>query len=191
LLIEKRVRALVKQIASPQISPCDADLDDGAWPSWGNRSSMREETQRIMREHLPARREFLFNSSRAQLLGDRIPASQPKDVVLEFGTVETQGGSGEQFACILNRNRFGVDITGWRLAGAGVEHQFRPGTVIPAGKSLFVVGDVRRFRSKPPASAGSAPFFVQGDWNGQFQEKMGALQLITPSGRRAAQRSLP
>ena len=157
LIIEKRVRELMDLLDPPGFKPSDAALDDAAWPNWGSRTSMRSEAQRIIDEYLPGRRNFLFKSSRAKLRGEAIPAAQPSDVTLQFRDIESRSPATEQFVCITNQNNFAVDVSGWRLAGAGIEHHFRPGTVIPAGNAIYMWPTLMVFGAGPPVRAAVSP----------------------------------
>jgi hypothetical protein len=132
---------------------------------------------------LPGRRNYLFKSSRARLFGEPIPPAMPAKVALEFRQIETSGPAGGQFVCIANPNEFAVDLTGWRLSGGGIEHSFRPGTVIPAGKEIYAVGDAKSFRNRSTPPSGGQSLLVQGNWKGQLQIDGGALQLADASGR--------
>jgi hypothetical protein len=121
---------------------------------------MRAEAQRVIDEYLPGRRNFLFKSSRAKLMGDPIPPAQPQDVTLAFDQIDAGSNELEQFIALTNKTSLAVDITDWRLAGAGITHRFRPGTVIPSGKAIYVAANVRAFRQRaasPRAGQGGKP----------------------------------
>ncbi|MFO1497261.1 MAG: CotH kinase family protein [Verrucomicrobiota bacterium] len=186
LLIEKRIRELMDQIDPPGVKSSDADLDEAAWPSWGTRYTARQEAQRIMSEHLPGRRQFLFKSARAKLLGDSIPGPQSRNVQMELNSPDPQVERSQQFISIRNPNPFAVDASGWRLHGAGVDYRLRAGTVIPSGRSLYIVANVPQFRTRPPASAGVGPYFVQGNWRGSLRRDSEPIRLVTQTGETAA-----
>jgi hypothetical protein len=191
LIIERRVRELMDLLDPAEFKPSDADLDDAGWPKWGSRASMRSEAQRIIDEYLPGRRNFLFKSSRATLLGDSIPAAQPAVVNLQFLEIDGRSPAAEQFVCITNQNNFAVDITGWRLMDAGIEHRFRPGTVIPAGKAVYAVADAAAFRRRSTGPRGGQSLLVQGRWKGSLKSGPGALKLIDAKDRMVASRPVP
>ena len=144
---------------------------------------MREEGQRIIRQYLPGRREFLFKSSRARLWGDPIPPSQPADVRLKIIEVHDDTPEGQGFVCLTNSNDIAVDLTNWKLTGAGIEHHFRPGTVVPRGGSICVVGSVALFRRSLPAGRGSSPLFIQGNWIGKLDSAGVRVGLTDPQDR--------
>lgn len=191
LIIEKRVRELMDLLDPPGFKPSDAALDDAAWPSWGGRASMRSEAQRIIDEYLPGRRNFLFKSSRAKLRGEAIPAAQPSDVTLQFRDGVSRSPATGQFVCITNQNNFAVDVSGWQLAGAGIEHHFRPGTVIPAGKALYAAADINGFRHQSSGPRGGQSLLAQGNWKGGLESGRGTLQLIDAKGRIVGSRAVP
>jgi hypothetical protein len=182
LIIEKRIQELMDLIDPDDFRQSDADLDSARWPAWEPNRSARAEAGRIMKQYLPGRRNFLFKNGRATLQGDAIPASQPQDAAIHFYQVENGHASTEQFVCLTNRNRFAVDVSGWKLSGSGIEHQCRPGTVIPGGKALYVVSNVSRFRRREQSPRGGEAHFVQGNWKGTFQ-KQGTLRLSDETGR--------
>ena len=177
LIVEKRIRELMDLIDPPEFRPSDADLDNGRWPGWGPKRSARAEADRIIKQYLPGRREFLFQSGHAKLHGDLIPDSQPANATITLVSFERGETPPEQFVCLTNQNSFAVDVTGWKLSGAGIEHQCRPGTVIPAGKELYIVADASDFRRRE-----RRPLFVQGNWKGGLK-KEGTLQLADRNGR--------
>ncbi len=186
LMIERRVRKWMDLLDPPEFKKSDADLDDAAWPNWGTRSSMRAEAQRILDEYLPGRRNFLFKSSRAKLLRDPIPSAQPADMALQFGEIDLRCPPTEQFVCITNRNDFAIDVTGWQLTGAGVEHRFRPGTVVPAGKSIYAVSNVSGFRRRAAGPSGGQSLLAQGNWKVDARNGRGVLRLLDGQGRVVA-----
>jgi hypothetical protein len=189
LIIEKRVRELLNLVDPPDVKPSDAARDESAWPSWGERRSARRECQRIMSEYLPGRRQYLFTSGRAVLYGDPIPGPQPPDATLEFVGSDLDLPAPEQSVCLTNRNPFALDVSGWRLAGAGISHRFRPGTVVPQSKAIYVAADVAVFRKKLGES--SPPTFVQGDWTGELRTSKGNLTLTDRNDRLVARFDLP
>ena len=171
LRLDQRVRSLVDLVDPPGVKPTDASLDDRHWPSWGERTTARREGQKIADEYLAGRRQFLFRSRAAQLLGDSIPASQPARSVVEIASAETSPVSGnpdEQFVSISNRNDYAVDISNWTIAGNGIRHAFRPGTVIPIGKHLYVTADVAAFRRRKAAPKGGQSLLSQGNFRGRL-----------------------
>ena len=58
-----------------------------------------------------------------------------------------------------------VDVSNWRLIG-GIEFTMRPGTVIPAGKSLYLAANVNAFRARAASPHAGQNLFVQGAFGG-------------------------
>lgn len=181
LEIERRVRSWRDQVNPPGFSQPDGDRDTAAWPSWGRAASMNAEVQRILDEYLPGRRQFLFKSSRAKLFGDAIPPAQARDVRLRFAESDMTSPGGA--ICLTNADTQAVDLSGWQLRGAGVEYRLAPGTVLPAGRRLWITGDVAKFRSHPPAAVGNGPAFVQGGWKRRLQSANAPLELCNAAGQ--------
>ncbi len=186
-ILEKRIREWMDLIDPPAIDRSDADLDSAEWPGWAPARSARAEAERIIREYLPGRRSFLFKNRGPVLHGDRIPESQANNVDLEIvrvERVERHAEAAEQFVCITNAHRVAIDLSGWRLAGAGIEHRIRPGTVIPSGKGLYIVSDAKGFRGRKSGPRGGQSLLVQGNWKGTLGE--GELRLTDGNGRVVA-----
>jgi hypothetical protein len=182
LIIEKRIQELADLIDPPEFRQSDAELDSARWPAWAPKRSAREEAQRIMTEYLPGRRKFLFQNGRARLFGDGIPESQSDDISLRILSIEREAAAREQFICITNQNEVAIDLSGWSVAGAGIEHHCRPGTVIPAGAALYLVSDVSQFRRRKDAPGGGQSLFVQGNWRGTLSRD-GSVGITDPKGR--------
>jgi hypothetical protein len=182
LILERRVTALVNRIDPPDIQPSDASLDAAAWPAWGRRRTAREEATRIIEEYLPGRRRFLFNSPRANLGGERIPASQPVNVPVQLAEISVEPDAGVSYIRVSHAHRSAIDLSRWNLSGAGIQFEFRPGTVIPAGKSLYVVGDIVSFRAET-RRRGETARFVQGNWRGDLRPESSPLILADIHGR--------
>lgn len=184
LVIEKRIRDLMDLIDPTEVRKSDADLDTEKWPTWGPKRSAREEAERITTEYLPGRRNFLFRSGRARLFGEGIPDSQRDDLSLRFSKIEREAPAPQQFICITNQNSVAVDISGWEVSGAGIEYRCRPGTVIPASASLYIVSDVNQFRHRKSGPGGTQSLFVQGNWRGTLL-KDGPVRITDRKGRAA------
>jgi hypothetical protein len=192
LRIEARVRQMMDAMDPPEIGQSDADLDYARWGTWGNGNAMRAEANRILSTHLPGRRTFLFTQN-PQLNGENIPAAQPTDAAVRFGRIDFNPASGnqaEEFIELTNANAYAIDLSGWHLKGA-VRHQFRPGTVIPAQRSLFLSPDVRAFRARSTAPRGGQGLFAQGNYEGQLNAWGETLTLIDSAGQTNATLQYP
>ena len=196
--LEQRVAELVALIDphddDPQQGADDADLDYQKWGSWGNHNAMRAAAARITDEFLPARRDFLYNDQ-SVANGGEVPDAQrdlgawpPGYQHVVFGTIEfnpASGNQGEEYVEIVNQNDFAVDLSGWGLRGA-VELTFAPGTVVPAGGTLYASPDVNAFRARAAGPSGGQGLFVVGDYGGHLSAFGEALYLDDAAGRPIA-----
>jgi hypothetical protein len=190
LIIEARIHQMLDAMDPRETRTSDADLDHARWGSWGNRNRMRTEAERILSQHLPGRRKFLFEMQ-AHINREAIPDSQPMEATLSFGTIDFNPKSGrqnEEFIQLNNSNHFAFDLSGWILSGA-VRHTFRPGTVIPAQGSLYITPDVSAFRLRKTSPHGGQGVFLQGNYQGQLNARGETLQLENPDGMLWASRA--
>jgi hypothetical protein len=188
LLIEPLVRQYENAMNPTNFSPNDATLDYAAWgPTWGDNSIsiMPTAAEQIVSTYLPGRRNFLY-STNATLNGDFIPAAQPTNAVVLIGSTDFNPASGnvaEQFVELRNTNSYAVDVSHWRLIGS-VVFTLRPGTVIPAGQSLYLAANVNAFRARAASPHAGQNIFVQGPFGG-FLSTQGNSPLILENDRNA------
>lgn len=161
--IEARIAELLDLIDPAGFGNSDADLDTHRWPAWPPRRTARAEAQRMVSEYLPARRDFLLR--RATLYGDRLPDAQPREVTVKISEVQ-RGSIAEQFVRLENTNQTAVDISGWKLSGAGIEYTFPSGSVVPAKATMEIVADIRAVRSTENFKAGTR--LLQGNFQGSL-----------------------
>ncbi len=109
--------------------------------------------------------------------GGPLPGPQSPDAVVQIAAFDP--APGEAHVLVTNPGEDAVDVSGWRLAGGGIEHVFDPGTVLPARGVLHVVADARAFR----AANGGRALFVQGNWRGALQPDGAGLAVYDPQGR--------
>jgi hypothetical protein len=133
---------------------------------------------------LPMLVEGLLLPSSDDIAG--IPNAQPSDirVVFDLADYETSPASGnqdEEYIRLNNPNNTAVDISGWQLAG-GIRHTFKPGTVIPAGGSLYVSPNVVAFRARTSGPSGGQSLQVQGPYSGNLSSFGETVQLVKPGG---------
>ncbi|HXF10103.1 MAG TPA: CotH kinase family protein, partial [Desulfuromonadaceae bacterium] len=182
LVIEPLVRQYEARLNPPGISPSDATLDNAAWgPVWGDTSLsvFPNDAERMISSYLAGRRTFLFSSPSATLNGDPLPAAQPTNAALAIASWDFNPASGnpnEQYVEFANTNAFAVDVSGWKVVG-GISHTFRPGTIVPAGKSIFISPKVTAFRARLASPHGGQSLYVQGPFNG-FLSSAGNTPLI-------------
>jgi hypothetical protein len=188
LVIEPLIRQYESTLNPASISPSDTALDYAAWgPTWGNTSLSQfpNFAEQIVSTYLPGRRNFLA-STNATLNGDSIPAAQPTNAVILINSTDcnpVSGNPAEQFVELHNTNAYSVDVSGWRLTGA-IEFTLRPGTVIPAGKSLYLAANVNAFRARAASPHAGQNIFVQGPFGG-FLSTQGNSPLILETDRGA------
>ena len=181
LVIEPLIRQYESKLNPPGISPSDTALDYTAWgPWWGNTtySIFPNFAEQIISIHLPGRRNYLY-STNASLNGDFIPAAQPANTVVQIGSWDynpVSGNQNEQYVELRNTNSYAVDVSSWRLTG-GIEFTLLPGTVIPAGKSLYLTPSVNAFRARAASPHAGQNLFVQGPYGG-FLSSQGNTPLI-------------
>jgi hypothetical protein len=189
LVIEPLVRQSEALMNPADISPSDATLDYNAWgPAWGDTtlSIVPAAAEQLISTYLPGRRAFLYHDPTATLNGDFIPAAQPTNAVILIGSWDynpVSGNPAEQYVQLLNTNAYAVDVSFWRLTGA-IEFTMSPGTVIPAGKSLYLAANVNAFRARAASPHAGQNIFVQGPFGG-FLSTQGNSPLILETAKGA------
>ena len=98
-----------------------------------------------------------------------------------FDANPVSGNQDEEFVKIDNPFDDAVDISHWRLEG-GIGHEFRPGTIIPAGSSLYVTPDSRAFRSRMTGPTGGEGRLVQDGYEGHLSNLGEIVQLVAADG---------
>ena len=193
LNVEPRMRALADLMDPPGVATSDADLDNTKWgPTWGNTtwSILRNEVERTISTYLPARRTFLASAA-ANVNGETIPSVQPTNAVVAIAAWDYNPASGNQdqeYLELRNANAFAVDVSGWKLGG-GVSFKLKPGTVIPAGASLYVSPNVKAFRARTTGPRGGQSLFVTGPYGGHLNAWGESLTLADPADRLVSSNS--
>lgn len=113
-----------------------------------------------------------------------LPLAQDPDAIVVAAEMSDGAEPAEDWIRIDNPGPEAVDISDWIARGAGIEHRFTPGTVIPADGSLYIVADSVRFRARAESPTGSEGHFVQGNWRGRLVPAFGLPDIIRPDGRR-------
>ena len=83
-----------------------------------------------------------------------------------------------------------MDISGWTVS-SGVDFTFKPGTVIPAGGSVYVARNVHVFRSRAISPTGDEGHFVQGNFAGQLSARGETLELRDATRRLLTMTNYP
>ena len=148
----------------------------------------------IVNEYLAERRQHLYVSHSINNPGfpdnAKIPNAQVGNPNIQFGQIEVNPASGNQnqeFVQLVNPNTTAVDISNWRIEG-GIRHTFTPGTVIPAGGSMYISPSVPDFLARTTGPRGGQKLFVQGNYSGVLKD-MGEepLRLVAADGTFMAQ----
>ncbi|MEM6885608.1 MAG: lamin tail domain-containing protein [Verrucomicrobiota bacterium] len=190
----QRVEELKNQLDpnASNFSIDDADLDYTAWGSWGNNNRVRTAADRIINEWLPAKRSYIFSSSRDI---NNVPVPSPQAVIPNV-TIETidylpaSGNGLEEYLVIKNRESDPIDLSGWTIEGA-IDYTFPPGTVIPAGAGtagsdyiglLHVARDANAFRTRSGSVTGGQYRYIQGGYSGQLSARGETVELRNATG---------
>ena len=99
----------------------------------------------------------------------------------DFDAHPQSGNQDEEYVRINNPTEHAVDISGWQLTG-GIEHTFKPGTVVTSGGSIFVSPDVKSFRARETGPSGNQGLFVQGNYSGHLSQFGDELNLVAADG---------
>ena len=113
-----------------------------------------------------------------------IPNGQLARPTISFAGFDHQPASGnqdEEYLELKNTTAEAVDLSGWRIRG-GISHQFRGGTVIPAGQSLYVTPDSLAFRNRTVGPRGGMGLFVQDAYQGHLSSRGETIELVDGSG---------
>ncbi|MCA9185204.1 MAG: lamin tail domain-containing protein, partial [Planctomycetales bacterium] len=199
----RRLRSLMDQLllpaGSPETSWLDrriAELTADLQPEIGSTSWLND-VNRITNEYLVERRQHLYvdHSIDNPTYPDNaaIPDAQIGNPAILFGAMDASPASGNQdqeYLELTNPNTTAVDISNWRIEG-GIAFTFRPGTVIPAGDTLYITPDVPAFLARTSGPRGGQQLFVQGNYSGHLSNLGEMLSLIAADGQVVDQTSTP
>ena len=134
--------------------------------------TMERATDRLVFEWLPERRLELFQNT------PNLPEAQVAPVVrigaLDFDPVSDN--QDQEFVELFNLSPSAVDLSGWRIAGA-VTMELPPGTVIPAGGSLYLSPDKEAFLQRDLSPTGGEQRFVLGPYSGNLAAEGETIEL--------------
>lgn len=186
---QNRIEELYPQLAA------DVQLDRVRWGASahfpGQTYTLRQALDRIKKEYLTPRLPFLTGATIVGI-GSNMPRSQPTNVVItitSWDNTPVSGNQDEEYVRLTNPNGFAVDISGWKVDG-GIEHTFKPGTVIPANDAIYLSPNVVAFRSRAAAPRGGQALFVQGNYSGHLSAWGETLTLTDDQGRFVSSSSL-
>jgi hypothetical protein len=139
----------------------------------------------LLNWYVANRRNQLFNGLwDMQKLPDAQPAPFYNQVT--FGSADYNPGiPGQAYIQICNNNDYGMDVSGWRIAG-GVDWTFPNGTVILPHAVVFVVEDPQAFRQREGSPGGDQGLFIQGPYSGNLSSNGERLFLLAPDGSQIA-----
>jgi hypothetical protein len=188
---ELKFEARLDELAA-QLAP-DVALDYAKWADpwkWGADLSMTQAIDQMKQEYFAVRRVHLFQTHSVHRPGDDvagIPDAQVGNprILIDLNDVDTNPASGiqdQEYLKLDNPNSEAVDISGWHLRG-GIEHTFRPGTVIPGGGSLFVSPNAAAFRQRAAGPSGGQGLLVQGGYQGHLSNFGENIQLVAADGQ--------
>ncbi len=135
----------------------------------------------------PQRRTDLFTtySVASGAPGNQIiPNAQPATFAVAIGAVDFNPASGNQeqeYIKLTNPGAFVADISGWTLGGA-VTMTFDPGSVIPAGGSIYASPNALAFRARTDGPTGGQQLQVQDRYNGQLSARGETIELRDATG---------
>ena len=104
--------------------------------------------------------------------------------LIKFGEIEfnpVSRNQDEEFVELINDNDIAVDLSNWTVTG-GIEMEIPPGTVIPAGDSLYLSPDSRAFRARLTSPRGGQSRFVVGPYDGHLSNLGETLNLHDSAG---------
>ena len=186
-----RIDQLVRQIN------LDARQDRTKWGGSthfpGATYSLLEANDRIKSLYLDPRVSYLTVTQGEGGGGAGIPASQPTDPTVTFGSIvynPLTGNQDQEYIEIQNPNAYDLDVSGWTLEG-GVIHTMRGGTVIPATNSLYLSPNVAAFRDRATSPRGRERLFIQGNYQGHLSNFGEDLILKDKAGTIIAQTTTP
>ncbi|MEZ4472280.1 MAG: CotH kinase family protein [bacterium] len=122
----------------------------------------------------------LLDGQRVAVGAEPLPPAQGPVLVAIEEVAADLAAPREAYVLLHNITGTAVDLSGWRLAGGGVEHVFRAGTVLPTDGRLYVVASPRAFRARANGPSGGQGLFVQGPWTGVLFPG-GAPALLPPA----------
>jgi hypothetical protein len=186
LKFEARLDQLAAQLAD------DVALDYDKWANpwrWGRDLSMQQAMDELKQHYLAVRRVHLYQTHSVDAEGDDvagIPHAQVGNpaIVIDPDDLDVNPASGNQdqeYLKLVNPTAEAVDISGWQLTG-GIQHAFRPGTVLPAGGALYVTPDAAAFRQRESGPSGGQGLLVQGGYEGHLSNFGEPIQLIAADG---------
>jgi hypothetical protein len=201
----RRLRTLMDELVQPRTTPVgelrleqrirewsallepDAALDLQKWSTWGQRQTLAQAVAILTNVYQPGRRAYLYETLSVTRQGP-IPLSQPPDANVRFGRILSNpisGNQAEEYVELENPNTYAVDASFWQITGA-VTYRLPAGTVLPAGKKLYLSPDLVAFRRQAVDPRGGQGGLAVGNYPGRLSNRGGQLWLKDPNGRLIA-----
>ncbi|MBE0534618.1 MAG: lamin tail domain-containing protein [Phycisphaerae bacterium] len=191
----RRLRTLMDDILQPTSTPTaeryyERRIDELVSLMYSEVGSMiGGHVNNLKTQYLPVRRRHFFEDHsihNPMYPGNAgIPDVQPANAVVTIGSVDYNpvgGNQDQEYVELVNPAAYAVDISGWRLAG-GVRQTFAPGTVIPAGGTLYAASDAAAFRARTASPRGGEQRLVQGNFSGHLSNWGETLELYDAADR--------
>ena len=169
---ESRIDALVTEIGA------DGDADLQAWPPWGVPQDFAEAVRALREDFLAQRRAYMYATAISEV-GGPLPPAVPRDqmqVSIDAADPAPQNPL-EAYVRLTNAGPLSVDVSGWRLSGAGIDRTLEAGTVILAGGALFVCANIPAFLNRAAEPHGGMALTIQGNFTGTL-DPGGALPML-------------
>lgn len=189
--LRERSTEQLQRLSPPGVTVSDAFRDSFTWGTWFDNNpvpqafssvhpdaeTMERAINRLLDEWLPKRRFELFEST------FDLPSEQVNPAIM-IGTLDFDPISDDQdqeFVELINQSASAADVSGWSLSGA-VEITLPPGTVIPAGSSLFLSPNKASFRTRDLSPTGGEQRLVVGPYSGNLSAEGETIDLHDPEG---------
>lgn len=189
--IPERSRQQLDRLSPSSIFPADALRDSEAWGTWydandepqpwfqnhPDKETMSRANDRLTLEWLPLRRVELYENT-----PDLPDAAKPLSILI--GTLDFDPISDDQdqeFIELINQSQSAADVSGWRVDNA-IRFTLPPGTVIPAGESVFLTPNKAAFRQRDFSPSGDEQRFVIGPYSGNLAAEGETIELYDPEG---------
>lgn len=163
-VFENRIEQLRLQLAG------EVAQDVAVWgsPTWGSPKDFQQGLDQILQDYLPTRRIHFFQTHSLSGVLPGPPATSPTMTILAMEPDPVSGDDDEEWVQLQNPTADAVDLSGWTLTG-GIGFTIAPGTVVPAGETVYLSPDLAAFRSRSVSPKGGERLFVVGAYDGNLR----------------------